>query len=107
VSIRPIDLQTNISQIIEVGRSEQARSDAVVGQQHVLENESGEQSRLINTKLDEMKKGESAVVQDQQKKREERKNEKEAGAGEEESKRPHKKERSLDDRMGTIIDVLK
>ena len=57
-----------MSQVTEVGKDQQARSDAVVQQQHVLEKESGEKARLVNTKLDETKKGESAVIRDQQKK---------------------------------------
>ena len=107
MSIKPIDLQTNISQIIEVGRGEQARSDAVVGQQHVLEKESGEKSRLVNTKLDETKKGESAVIRDQQKKNEEKNREQGTGANAEAGGQSRKKERTVDDRMGKIIDILK
>ena len=109
MAIKPIDLQSNISQIIEVGRNEQARSDAVVGQQHMLEKESGEKSRLVNTTLDETKKSGSAVIQDKQKKekKEEKRqeHEKESPAGE--GALSTKKERRADDRMGNIIDVLK
>jgi len=106
MAIKPIDLQSNISQIIEVGRNEQARSEAIVGQQHVLEKESGEKSRLVNTTLDETKKGGSAVIQDQQKKEEKKhEREKESHAGE--GNISTKKERRVDDRMGNIIDVLK
>jgi hypothetical protein len=106
MAIRPIDLQTNISQVNEVGKDAQARTDAVVQQQHVLEKESGEKARLVNTKLDETKKGESAVIRDQQKK-EEKKGEyaqQEQGG---EDKRKSRKARSKDDRMGNIIDILK
>jgi hypothetical protein len=108
MAIKPIDLQSNISQIIEVGRNEQARSEAIVGQQHVLEKESGEKSRLANTTLDETKKGGSAVIQDQQKQKKEEKkheHEKESQAGE--GGISTKKERRGDDRMGNFIDVLK
>src|SRR5271157_5918113 len=107
MAIKPIDLQTNMSQISEVGRSEQARADAVVGQQHVLEKESGEKSRLVNTTLDETKKGGNAVIHDNQKKEEKRKeHEKDMAEGEGHG-RAKKKQKRADDRMGNIIDILK
>jgi hypothetical protein len=106
MAIRPIDLQANMSQVTEVGKDAQARAEAVVQQQHVLENESGEKARLINTKLEETKKGESTVIKDQQKKEEKKRGQ----AGEQQAAGPgkrSKKERSTDDRMGNIIDILK
>ena len=36
MAIRPIDMQTNMSQVTEVGKDAQARMDAVVGQQQGL-----------------------------------------------------------------------
>jgi hypothetical protein len=78
----------------------------VVQQQHVLEKESGEKSRLVNTKLDETKKGESAVIRDQQKKEGRQR----GGEGEEQEageRKGRRKGRSVDDRMGNIIDILK
>jgi hypothetical protein len=106
MAIRPIDLQTNISQVNEVGKDAQARTEAVVQQQHILEKESGEKARLVNTKLDESKKGESAVIKDQQKK-EEKKREQALRKQGAEGKKRSRKLRSKDDRMGNIIDILK
>lgn len=107
MAIRPIDLQTNMSQVTEIGKDTQARTEAIVQQQHGLENESGEKARLVNERLDEMKKGESAVIKDQQKKGEKKRERKE----EEKKKAPGGKRahgsRSRDDRMGNIIDILK
>jgi hypothetical protein len=106
MAIRPIDMQTNMSQVTEVGKDAQARMDAVVGQQHGLEKESGEKARLVNTKLDQLKKGESATIRDQQKK-----GEKKHGEAKEERPVDDKKKlrtgRSKDSRMGNIIDILK
>ncbi|MBN2160595.1 MAG: hypothetical protein JW807_14495 [Spirochaetes bacterium] len=106
MAIRPIDLQANMSQVTEVGKDAQARTDAIVQQQHVLEKESGEKARLANSKLEESRKGESAVIKDQQKKEEKRREQPEdrqsGGTG-----RRGKKELSTDDRMGNIIDILK
>ena len=106
MAIRPIDLQSNMSQVTEVGKDQQARSEAVVQQQHGLEKESGEKSRLVNTKLDETKKGESAVIKDQQKKERKRRGHAEEEPEPGERKGPGKA-RSVDDRMGNIIDILK
>ncbi|OHD71541.1 MAG: hypothetical protein A2W19_16185 [Spirochaetes bacterium RBG_16_49_21] len=105
MAVKPIDLQSNISQIIEVGRSEQARADAVVGQQHVLENESGDKARLTPSKMEELKKGENAVIRDQQKEEKKREQRRESKPGE--GGGTGKKERRSDDRMGHIIDILK
>jgi hypothetical protein len=106
MAIRPIDMQTNMSQVTEVGKDAQARMDAVVGQQHGLEKESGEKARLANTKLDEAKKGESTTIHDQQKKGEKRREEtpeEQAGDG----KKKLRSGRSRDSRMGNFIDILK
>lgn len=106
MAIRPIDMQTNMSQVTEVGKDAKARMDAVVGQQSGLEKESGEKARLVNTKLDEAKKGESATIRDQQKKGEQRgegKPEEQTGEG----KKRTRAGRSKDSRMGNIIDILK
>jgi hypothetical protein len=106
MAIRPIDLQANMSQVTEVGKDAQARSEAVVQQQHVLEKESGEKARLVNTKLEESKKGESTVIRDQQKKEEKHRDQSKQGQGDAEMTKPAGK-RSKDDRMGNIIDILK
>ncbi len=105
MTIRPIDLQSNISQITEVGRSEQARSEALVEQQHVLQKESGEKGRMINTKLEESKKGDNAVIHDEQKKEERREESREKGEGSD--KRGPRRGLSVDEKMGTIVDILK
>jgi hypothetical protein len=107
MAIRPIDLQANMSQVTEVGKDQQARSEAVVQQQHVLEKESGEKSRLVNTKLDEAKKGESATIRDQQKKEGRHPGGGAAGEHEAAEQKARKKKLSIDERMGKIIDILK
>jgi hypothetical protein len=106
MSVKPIDLQSNISQMNEVGKNEQARNEAVVQQQHVLDNESNEKSRLINTRLDESKKGEQTAIRDEQgrprqRSRLKKKDEKKEG-GASQIRKPSK-----DDRLGKIIDVFK
>jgi hypothetical protein len=38
MSIKPIDMQTNIGQMHEVARNAQVKTEAIVEQQHVLDN---------------------------------------------------------------------
>jgi len=51
MSIKPIDMQTNIAQMHEVARNAQVKTEAIVEQQHVLDKESLEKSRLTNARL--------------------------------------------------------
>ncbi len=109
MAIKPIDLQTHIAQITEVGRGEQARMEAVVEQQHLREKEANEQSMLINSRLDEAKKGERTAIKDEEKGGE---GQQSTGQEAEEQKEKKakiykKKEKVEDDRMGKIIDILK
>ncbi len=107
MSVRPIDLQTNISQTLKVGDSEHARINAMVQQQHALSQEADEKSRRVNERLDEVKKGEGNIIRD----REEReRNARQKQSEEHEHKRGELKrpgEPVDDDRMGRIIDILK
>jgi sRNA-binding protein len=107
MTVKPIDLQTNISQMIEVGKNEHARSVSLVEQQHHLDKESEDKSNQVNSKLDETKKAEKTAIREddsKNKKREsrEKKEEKEA----ESAAKPEKK-LVKDEKMGRFIDVLK
>jgi hypothetical protein len=107
VTIKPIDLQTNIGQMHEVGRGEQARSEAIAGQQHLREQEANEKSNLINTRLDESKKGEKTAIRDEEKKG---RHQKRSLAEKDKEKKEKKKEpekKVKDERRGRIIDILK
>jgi hypothetical protein len=53
VSIKPIDIQTNIGQMHEVARKEHAQTDAVHHGLHRLDQESDEKASVVNTRLDE------------------------------------------------------
>ena len=105
MSIKPIDLQTNIGQMTEISRHEHARQGALLAQQHLLDNEAQNKSILKNTRLDEAEKGEKTSIKDEDKKREkqnlERDTDKEADRDEK------KNEKMKDDRIGNIIDVFK
>ena len=64
MAVKPIDLQTNISQMIEVGKNEHARSASLVEQQHHLDKESTDKSNLVNSKLEETKKAEKTAIRE-------------------------------------------
>lgn len=103
--IKPIDLQTNIGQLPEVGKSEHARQGVIAEQQNLLDKQATEKSNLVNTRLDQAEKGEKTSIRDEEKKKsggergkKEQEQEQKAGEG---------RERLKDERMGKIIDVLK
>ena len=103
--IKPIDLQTSIGQLPEVGKSEHAKQGIIAEQQHLLDKQAAEKSNLVNTRLDQTEKGEKTAIRDEEKKK--------SGSEKEKEEREHRKkeeegkERLKDDRMGKIIDVLK
>jgi hypothetical protein len=107
MSIKPIDMQTNINQMHEVGRNEHAKNGAIAEQQQLRDQESADKSRNINSKLEEMKKGDSRAIKDQEGNEHQGRN----GKNSENEKKDEKKKPSLskvkDDRMGNIIDVFK
>ncbi|MCP4133267.1 MAG: hypothetical protein GY754_20025 [bacterium] len=108
MSIRPLDLQTNMSQISEVGKGEQAKTGALAEQQHLLDEESDEKSKLVNSKLDEAKKGEGTAIKEEKKNERKKKGAKDRSRDDEDkNEEKEKRQLSHDDRMGRFIDVLK
>lgn len=106
MSIKPIDLQTNIGQMTEISRHEHARLGSLLAQQHLLDNEAQNKSILKNTRLDEAEKGEKTSIKDEDKKRERQSLEHDADkeSGRSDNK---KNEKMKDDKVGSIIDVFK
>ncbi len=105
MSIKPIDLQTNIGQLHEVAKNEQGRSSAIVDGQHMLEKHSGEDSKRISERLEENKKAEkTAIKKEEDRKRKRRKILKAAKV--EQKEREHVIENAArDEKMGKMIDV--
>ncbi len=62
MSIKPIDLQTNLGQLHEIARNQQVKSEAVIGQQQSLDKESEKKSTLNKSRLEENKKAEKDKV---------------------------------------------
>lgn len=107
MSVRPIDLQTNLTQSLKVGDNEHSRSVAMAEQQHMLSKEADQKSKLVNERLDEVKKGDSNIIRDKK----EREQTPGRGLKHDEQHQPEKKARPgepvEDEHVGRIIDVLK
>jgi len=106
MTIKPIDLQTNIGQIHEVGRGEMAKQGALAEQQHVLDKEAADKSNLKKSKLDESEKGEKASIRDEDKKRDRRESSN-RNNNEDKKDESSSKKTLHDERMGNLIDVFK
>ncbi len=106
MTVKPIDLQVNISQMTDVAKNQSMRSDALAEQQHFLDKEATDKSKEANTKLEEADELEKGINEDEEKKK------KQKQAMDKNNEDPNNKEKkqkklSTDDRMGRIIDVLK
>lgn len=103
MAIKPIDLQTNIAQMIEVARGEHARNAAVAEQQHILSKESQEKANIQKEKVEENKKAERTIILNEEKQFKKGKQFKE-----DEKREKHEKPEVLEDtKIGRIIDVKK
>jgi len=103
MTIKPIDLQTNIAQMIEVARGEHARNAAVVEQQHILSKESQEKTNIQKEKVEENKKAERTVILNEEKQFKKGKQFKES----EKKEKQGNPEILEDTKVGKIIDVKK
>jgi len=106
MSIKPLDLQTNIGQMSEVGKHEHNRQGTLAAQQQVLDREANEKSILKNTRLDEAEKGEKTAIKDEHKQKEQYKSGQ--GSGQEQDKQEKTgSEKMKDEKMGKLIDIFK
>lgn len=103
MSIKPIDLQTNIAHMHEIAKNEQGRSAAIVDGRHVLEKHSGEDSKRISERLEENKKAEKTAIKNED---EAKRRRKKFLKGSEQKEQKRKVENALqDEKMGKMIDV--
>ena len=102
--ISPIDLQTSISQVFEIGRNEHAKSELLVAQQHLLEKESTDKSKNKNTVLEEAKKNEKTEIRHEEHKE---RNLHHQHAHDDNPEEKKKDSRAIDEKMGKFIDVFK
>ena len=106
MTIKPIDLQTNIGQMTEVGKHEHSRLGSLAAQQQILDKEANEKSILKNTRLDESEKGEKTSIKDEHKQGEKHT---QGHMSEQDQKKNENKssEKMKDDKMGKLIDIFK
>lgn len=62
MSIKPIDLQTNIAHLHEIAKGEHGRSAAYIEGQHSLKEDAEEKARLTRNKLEENKQAEKTSI---------------------------------------------
>ncbi len=105
MSIKPIDMQTNIAQMHEVARNAQVKTEAVIEQQHMLDKESLERSRLTRARLEENKKAEKNAIMREEKRH--FRGGSQEGHGEEGAQKEEESAPPLDEKIGRIIDVKK
>jgi len=106
MTIKPIDIQTNIGQMTEAGKNEHTRQSALVTQQNLLDMEANEKSIAKNSRLDESEKGERTSIKDEDKRNDT--NRFRNRDGENDKKEDNsKREKMRDDRMGKNIDIFK
>ena len=104
MTIKPIDIQTNMAQMLEVGKGEQAKLGALAEQQHVLGKEAKDKSNLADARLEELEEGEKTAIRDEDKKKDHRG----AHGGKDKSEEERvPSEKMKDEKMGRIIDVFK
>jgi hypothetical protein len=108
MTIKPIDIQTNIGQMTEVGKNEQSRQGALITQQSLLDMEANEKSIAKNSRLDESEKGERTSIKDENK-RDEKYRFMNKDKEDENKKKDKglKREKMRDERIGNNIDVFK
>jgi len=106
MTIKPIDLQTNIGQMPEVSKHEHARLGALAAQQQILDSEANEKSALKNTRLDESEKGEKTSIKDEQKQNHKHGSDNKSDQ-ELQKKKSESSKKMIDDKMGNIIDIFK
>ena len=106
MTIKPIDIQTNIGQMTEVSKYEQARQGALVAQQNMLDMEANEKSVSKNSRLDESEKGERTSIKDEDK-RDEQYRSKDRNDEDKEMEENAARERMTDEKIGKKIDIFK
>ena len=67
MTIKPIDLQTNVAHMHEIAKSEQGRSVAYVEGQHKLEKNAAEEARRVRSRLEENKHAEKTSIMREEK----------------------------------------
>jgi hypothetical protein len=69
MTIKPIDIQTNIAHMHDIAKIEHGRSAAYIEGQHSLEKNAEEEAKRIRNKLEENKHAEKTVIMREERQR--------------------------------------
>jgi hypothetical protein len=69
MTIKPIDIQTNIAHMHDIAKLEQGRSAAYIDGQHSLEKNAEEEAKRIRNKLEENKHAEKTTIMREERQR--------------------------------------
>ena len=106
--ITPIDLQVNMKQMHEIGRTEQSRNIAVGSQQNFMDDEASRLSNLKKERLEEAQKAGHANINDSlSDEKGKEKGKKESSSEHDETAPKHSANVLNDDKLGREIDVFK
>lgn len=104
MSVKPIDLQSNVAHLHEIAKAEQGRAAAAVDGQHTLEKNAEEEGKSIRKRLEENKHAEKTVIMKEER-HDRHKKGKHLTAETEKDNNDKKKDQAKDETMGVIIDV--
>ena len=111
MTIRPLDLQTNFSQMHEVGRAEQARNTSILAQQTLMDDQATKQMNLRKERLDESEKSDQTNFRDVLSANEEKgkkdRNKQDDEKNNQNQDDENKPKYSSDQRFGRFLDVVR
>lgn len=103
MSVKPIDLQSNIAHLHEIAKGEQWKSAAALESQHALEKNAEEQAKNIRKRLDENKSAEKTIIMKEE--RHDRNKRRKHLTGESKNGKNDNRDQLKDETMGIIIDI--
>ncbi|MBN2040969.1 MAG: hypothetical protein JW864_13070 [Spirochaetes bacterium] len=102
MTVKPIDLQTNLAHLHEIAKGEHGRAAANIQGQHSLEETAEEKARLTKSRLEENKQAEKTSIMKEEGFKGKKQNKKQ---NKDESEDEEKKNISKIEKMGIMIDV--
>ena len=107
MSIKPLDMQTNINQMHEVAKNTKDVASAVVAQQSFLDNEANEKSKKTDSRVDTSKEGNQITKKGEEEKSANKDFDFKHRKKDEEDAKSNEVASIESDRLGCIIDIRK
>ena len=105
MSVKPLDLQTNIAKLYDVAADAERKANSIVEGQQRLERESGDKSKLVNSRLSENEKLEKIAIKREEKEKKRRRNQDSGRIKEEKNSMGKEETIQKEEKIGIIIDV--